>query len=107
VYGYHAGPVEGAALRKLVPSDELEALLVSDEWVDLLPYMRRKFWSNDGHGLKVMAVASGFAWRDDDPGGYASIRWYRNALSGIDRDANIARILAYNEDDCAATAALR
>ena len=107
IYGYHAGPVEGAALRKLVPSDELDALLVSDEWVDLLPHMRRKFWSNDGHGLKVMAVASGFAWRDDDPGGYASIRWYRNALGGIDRNANIARILAYNEDDCAATAALR
>ena len=48
IYGYHAGPVEGAALRRLVPSDELEALLASDEWVDLLPYMRRKFWSNEG-----------------------------------------------------------
>lgn len=107
IYGYNAGPVEGAALRRLVPSAELDALLASEEWVDLLPHMRNKYWSNDGHGLKVMAVASGFAWRDDDPGGFASMQWYRNALAGIDRDANIARILAYNEDDCAATAALR
>ncbi len=107
IYGYNAGPVEGAALRRLVPSDELEALFGSDEWVDLLPHMRRKFWSNEGHGLKVMALASGFAWRDDDPGGFASMQWHRNALAGIDRDANISRILAYNEDDCAATAALR
>ena len=107
IYGYNAGPVEGRALRRLVPSDALDALLASEEWVDLLPYMRRKFWSNDGHGLKVMAVASGFAWRDDDPGGYASMQWYRNVLAGVDREANIERILAYNEDDCAATAALR
>ena len=90
-----------------MPSDELDALLVSDEWVDLLPYMRRKFWSNEGHSLKVMARACGFAWRDEDPGGYESMQWYRKALAGIDRDANIARILAYNEDDCAANATLR
>ena len=69
--------------------------------------MKRKFWSNWGHGLKVAAAASGFTWRDDDPGGYASMRWYADAMEGIDRDANIERILTYNEDDCRATAALR
>lgn len=107
IYGYSADSVEGAALRRLVPDGDVDTLIRSDDWVDLLPYMRRKFWSNDGHGLKVMAAAHGFAWRDDDPGGYASMQWYRDALAGVDRTANIERILAYNDDDCAATAALR
>jgi predicted RecB family nuclease len=107
IYGYNAGPVEGAALRRLVPSDELEVLLVSDEWVDLLPLMRRKYWSNWGHGLKVVAAAAGFAWRDGDPGGFASMQWYRHAIDGVDREANINRVLSYNQDDCTATAALR
>lgn len=111
IYGYSADTVEGAALRRLLSgsaeSEAVDALLASDEWVDLLPFMRKKYWSNDGHGLKVMAVANGFAWRDDDPGGYASMQWYRDALADVDRSANIERILAYNDDDCAATAALR
>ncbi|MGK0479096.1 MAG: putative RecB family nuclease [Ilumatobacter sp.] len=54
-----------------------------------------------------MARASGFEWRDEDPGGFASIGWYHDALAGVDRAANVTRILQYNEDDCAATAALR
>ena len=104
---YFYSSVETTMLRKIIPSDELDAVISSACWVDLLPLMKQKFWSNWGHGLKVAAAASGFAWRDDDPGGYASMRWYADAMEGIDRDANIARILAYNEDDCRATAALR
>lgn len=111
IYGYSARTVEGAALRRLMSDSDhsvaVAELLASDEWVDLLPFMRKKYWSNEGHGLKVMAVANGFRWRDDDPGGYASMRWYRDARAGVDRAANIERILAYNHDDCAATAALR
>ncbi len=112
VYGYSMGPTELAALKRIAAGGAVPGLpaiedLAAVDWVDLLPVMRRKFWSNWGHGLKVVATASGFAWRDDDPGGYASMRWYHDALAGIDRDANIARLLAYNEDDCAATAALR
>lgn len=119
VYGYSMASTEAAQLRRIragdaarhvagMPTSEIvESFVESDAWVDLLPYMRQKFWSNWGHGLKVVASASGFAWRDDDPGGYASVGWYKNAVAGIDRDTNIARLLAYNEDDCAATAALR
>jgi predicted RecB family nuclease len=115
VYGYSMASTEGAHLKRIaamggtgVPNlATIESFIASEQWVDLLPYMRRKFWSNRGHGLKVVAVESGFAWHDDDPGGYASMKWYRDAVSGIDRDANIARLLRYNEDDCAATAALR
>lgn len=104
---YFYSPVETTMLRRLVSSEELEAVVSSDRWVDLFPLMRQKFWSNWGHGLKVTATASGFAWRDNDPGGYASMQWYADAMAGLERDANIERILTYNEDDCRATAALR
>ena len=105
VYSYSA--IEATKLRQIGQSSEISDFLASDQWVDLLPFMRAKFWTNDGHGLKVMARASGFEWRDEDPGGYASIGWYNDALGGVDRAANVDRILQYNEDDCAATAALR
>lgn len=105
VYSYSS--VETTKLRRIIPSDRLEAVVASDRWVDLHPLMKQKFSSNWGHGLKVTAAASGFAWRDDDPGGFASMAWYRDAMTGVDRDANVARILAYNEDDCRATATLR
>ncbi|MFT7326366.1 MAG: putative RecB family nuclease, partial [Ilumatobacter sp.] len=105
VYSYSA--IEATKLRQIGQSSEINDFLTSDQWVDLLPLMRAKFWTNDGHGLKVMARASGFEWRDEDPGGYSSIGWYRDALGGIDRAVNVNRILQYNEDDCAATAALR
>ncbi len=105
VYSYSS--VETTKLRRIIPSERFEEVVDSDRWVDLHPLMKKKFWSNEGHGLKVTAAASGFGWRDDDPGGFASMAWYRNAMAGIERDANIARILAYNEDDCRATAALR
>jgi predicted RecB family nuclease len=114
IYGYSSNSVEGANLKRIVEgraiANEVNALLASDVWVDLLPYMRRKYWSNWGYGLKVTAKAAGFEWRDTDPGGFASMRWYRDAvenLEGVDRAATITRILAYNEDDCAATAAVR
>ena len=94
-------------MRAIIPSPRLEEVVTSDRWVDLLPLMRQKFWSNWGHGLKVIAGASGFVWRDDDPGGFASMQWYADAMSGLDRDLNTQRILSYNEDDCRATAALR
>ncbi|MFT6762438.1 MAG: putative RecB family nuclease [Candidatus Aldehydirespiratoraceae bacterium] len=104
---YFYSPAETQNLRRLLDPELLTQLVGTNSWVDLLPYMRRKFWSNWGHGLKVTAVASGFWWRDDDPGGYASVTWYSDAMAGKNRDENLDRILTYNEDDCRATAALR
>lgn len=105
VFFYSAA--ETQHLNRLLSPASLSRLVGTTSWVDLLPHMRQKFWSNWGHGLKVTAVASGFAWRDDDPGGYASMQWYSQAMAGENRDENIERILTYNEDDCRATAALR
>lgn len=60
-------------------------------------------------GLKVVASAAGFSWRDEAPSGEASMSWYEDALGDDDvlGRAAAARILAYNEDDCRATRALR
>jgi predicted RecB family nuclease len=60
-------------------------------------------------GLKVVASAAGFSWRDEAPSGEASMAWYEDALGddNVLARAAAARILAYNEDDCRATRALR
>ena len=68
--------------------------------------MKKKWISNDGYGLKVMAPAHGFSWGDADPSGLNSIDWYIEALETGDPNL-IERILTYNHDDCRATLALR
>ncbi|WP_430791947.1 TM0106 family RecB-like putative nuclease [Actinoplanes sp. G11-F43] len=77
-----------------------------DRWVDLLPLVRAAVDSRAGHGLKAIAVyGAGHSWRDADPGGLQSQQWHAAARDG---DATAAaRLLAYNEDDVLATAAIR
>lgn len=60
-------------------------------------------------GLKVLATAAGFSWRDDAPSGEASMGWYEEAVGGDSALETAARhrLLEYNEDDCRATRALR
>ena len=63
-----------------------------------------------GLGLKLVAAHAGFAWRDEDPGGLNSQRWFADAVHGADaavRAAAEARVLAYNEDDVLATRHVR
>ena len=85
---------------------ELKEFADHDRYVDLLGYMKQKWISNDGHGLKVMAPAHGFNWSGDDPGGFNSIDWYHEAVDNNSHE-HIQRILDYNHDDCCATLALR
>jgi predicted RecB family nuclease len=64
------------------------------------------------HGLSIKKVAPalGFEWRDDDPGGLQSQGWLVDARSAEDESVRLAarkRLLEYNEDDVAATAAIR
>ena len=59
-------------------------------------------------GLKVLARAAGFEWRDDNPSGEASMLWYESARESDEAAQRWReRILDYNEDDCRATRALR
>ncbi len=77
-------------------------------WVDLHEQAKRQLQTEGPLGLKLLAQAAGFAWRDVNPSGEASMLWYEVAV-GDDSDAATSRqrILDYNEDDCRATKALR
>ena len=79
------------------------------EWLDLHDYAKRQIQTEGPLGLKQLAGAAGFSWRDENPSGEASMQWYEVA-TGSDVAAarkSRERILEYNEDDCRATKALR
>jgi len=80
-------------------------------FVDLFPTIRHNFFGTNGLGLKVVASAgAGFHWRDDDPGGLNSMRWFEEAVHAPNRDVREqarTRVLEYNEDDVRATWHLR
>jgi len=78
------------------------------EWVDLHEQAKRQIQTEGPLGLKILASAAGFRWRDVNPSGEASMLWYEVATgAGPDALASRQRILEYNEDDCRATKALR
>lgn len=78
-------------------------------WIDVHDVVKRRVQTEGPLGLKALATAAGFTWRDENPSGEASILWYEVAV-GADADAaarSRQRLLDYNEDDCRATRALR
>lgn len=104
------GPAGTVAVIKGVPSvAEVRRFISSSLWVDVHEAVTTQFVSTSGLGLKVVAPAAGFTWRDPEAGGEASLGWYRDAqvARGVERDAGRDRILAYNEDDVRATRAVR
>jgi predicted RecB family nuclease len=77
-------------------------------WIDLHDVVKRQIQTEGPLGLKGLAMATGFRWRDENPSGEASMQWYEKATSGDEDDSSWRRrILDYNEDDCRATKALR
>lgn len=104
------GPEGSVAVVKGVPGvAEVRRFISSPQWVDVHESVATQFVSTSGLGLKVVAPAAGFAWRDPEAGGEASMGWYRDARAarGVERDAGHTRILTYNEDDVRATRAVR
>lgn len=91
-------------------TEQVQAFITSDSWFDLFGAVRDHFLCSRGKGLKTIAPAAGFRWRDPEAGGENSMRWYRDAV-GMDgtppNDAQRLRLLEYNEDDVLATHALR
>jgi len=78
------------------------------QWIDLHEFAKRQVQTEGPLGLKQLAGAAGFRWRDVNPSGEASMIWYEEAIvEGIVAEAARQRILEYNEDDCRATKALR
>ena len=99
-------PVEGGATFA-----DLEAFRrrTPAEWIDLHEVAKRQIQTEGPLGLKQLAGAAGFEWRDENPSGEASMAWYEVATGDdeVAAAASRARILEYNEDDCRATKALR
>ncbi len=89
---------------------EVVRFIESSAWVDMFGSVREQFLCAHGKGLKTIAPAAGFTWRDPEAGGENSMRWYRDAV-GIDGGepdpAQRERLLRYNEDDVRATFTLR
>ena len=113
---YHYSDYETVRLRRLASNRDLPALTWAVEWaadhfVDLFGVMRQHFFGTQGLGLKVVATsATGFHWRDVDPGGLNSQAWFDDAVHApTDHERELARqrVLEYNEDDCLATRELR
>jgi len=105
---YHYSSAERTYLKKVLGEEAVADLL--ERFVDLLAIMKEHFFGVDGLGIKKVAPAFGFEWRDDDPGGLQSQLWLIDARGAEDEAVRLAgrqRILDYNEDDVRATAALR
>jgi predicted RecB family nuclease len=89
---------------------QVQAFITSDAWFDLFGSVRDHFLCSRGKGLKTIAPAAGFSWRDSEASGENSMRWYRDAV-GMDgsarNDGQRIRLIEYNEDDVRATHALR
>lgn len=99
-------PLEGGPTRADLESFRHSTPLV---WIDLHELAKRQIQTEGPLGLKQLAAASGFQWRDPNPSGEASMLWYEEATKdGVESAAaSRQRILEYNEDDCRATKALR
>ena len=90
--------------------EEVEELLADESFVDLFAVFARQVVTGHGNGLKVVAPHAGFHWRDTDPGGSESMIWHHEAVAVDEHGSQHAarrRLLAYNEDDVLATAAIR
>jgi predicted RecB family nuclease len=88
----------------------VEEFIASSAWVDLFGLVREQFLCAHGKGLKTIAPAAGFAWRDPEAGGENSMRWYRDAVGmggSLPDLTQRDRLLYYNEDDVRATFTLR
>lgn len=87
--------------------DEIEELFTSPRSIDLYYDVVTKAteWPTYNHSIKTLAKHLGFAWRDTDPSGAASIEWFHRWVETGDPSIK-QRILEYNEDDCRATGVL-
>jgi uncharacterized protein len=99
------------ALAKRYPDvctrEDIDQLFARDKATDLLfdiiaPHTE---WPTNNHSIKTLARYQGFEWRDTDASGAASIAWFHDYLETQD-PAVKNRILAYNEDDVRASAAV-
>jgi len=112
---YHYSSYEVARIAELAQRETHELLdwaaaYAQEDFVDLLETVKTHYFGVNGLGLKLIARHAGFRWRDDDPGGLNSQRWFAEAVHSEDADVRAqarTRVLDYNEDDVLATHHLR
>ena len=112
---YHYSGYEPATVRALAdrgggPQLRWAAGFADEHFVDLYEVVKTHFFGVKGLGLKLIAQHAGFRWRDDDPGGLNSQRWFAEAVhhpAAEVREQARTRVLEYNEDDVRATSELR
>ena len=113
---YHYSDYEVVHLLRLArrsgdPQVLAAAERVRSHFVDMFTMLKEHFFGTFGLGLKVVARSGpGFEWRDDDPGGLNSQKWFLDAVHSAtqrERDDARTRVLEYNEDDVRATHHLR
>jgi predicted RecB family nuclease len=104
---YERDQIERLARARHHPLMEWAVQYSRERFVDLFPIVRQHFFGTEGLGLKVVASrGAGFAWRDADPGGLNSMRWFDEAVDADTDQARASartRVLEYNEDDVRAT----
>ena len=108
---FHWSNHEIARLRSILGLAEIGDLIHQQTgvFVDLRKVFESNFFSLHGSRLKVVAPIFDFTWRVDDPSGSGSQLYLSKVHNGDESEAADARrwLLSYNEDDTAATAAIR
>ncbi|SDU98397.1 RecB family nuclease, putative, TM0106 family [Microlunatus sagamiharensis] len=108
--GYEPSTIDALARRSGHPVLAWASAYAREGFVDLLDVVKEHWFGVSGLGLKLVATHAGFAWRDEDPGGLNSQRWFADAVHAPEPEARAAaeaRVLAYNEDDVLATRHVR
>jgi predicted RecB family nuclease len=108
--GYEVAKIIELARREQHELLDWAAAYAEEHFVDLLEIVKAHYFGVSGLGLKLMARHVGFRWRDDDPGGLNSQRWFAEAVHGETAEVRTRaqrRVLEYNEDDVIATSQLR
>ncbi len=104
-YCFWAAAEDGAMNRAVAnptadapPIDELLAFRRAEPpaWIDLHELAKRQIQTEGPLGLKQLAMAAGFHWRDANPSGEASMVWYE--VASPRRVADGARLARANRD---------
>lgn len=105
---YHWTSPETTRATRALGGERAERLFAG-RFLDLKRFMEDHYFARDGFSLKVVAPALGFEWDARDAGGATSVVKIEQARAGVEPAASAARqwLLTYNEDDCAAQAAIR
>lgn len=112
---YYYSKYERTIYRKLqqkypevCSAEDIEKMFDPATAIDLYNDVIKKIteWPTWDYSIKTLAKYLGFAWRDKNPSGAASIEWFDRWVETGDPVIR-QRVLDYNEDDCRATRVVR